>query len=83
MASDLVLDAERAINVCGYGCGPHGLLTYVWDAKVRSANPGYCFKEAGWHIAGRCSECAGVGARSADGKKTLLHKSFWMAGVRP
>jgi hypothetical protein len=32
---------------------------------VRSANPGYCFKKAGWHVKGR----------SADGKKTLLQKA--------
>jgi hypothetical protein len=33
----------------------HGerLFTYVWDAKVRSANPGYCFKAAGWRSCGR------------------------------
>ena len=26
----------------------HGWSTYVDTAKVRSANPGYCFKRAGW-----------------------------------
>lgn len=63
-ASDLILDAERAIEEFGYDCGPDGLLTYVWDRKVASANPGYCFKKAGWKAIGR----------SADGKKTLLQK---------
>lgn len=24
------------------------MFTYVWPAKVRSVNPGYCFKKAGW-----------------------------------
>ena len=29
------------------------LFTYVWDAKVGSVNPGYCFKMAGWNVCGR------------------------------
>lgn len=64
LSSTLVLDAELAIRECGYDCGPDGLLTYVWDKKITSVNPGYCFKKAGWKRAGR----------SADGKKTLLQK---------
>jgi hypothetical protein len=44
--------------------GPDGLITYVWDAKVRSVNPGYCFKLAGYVVTGR----------SADKRKTLLQK---------
>jgi hypothetical protein len=38
------------------------LFTYVWDAEVKSANPGYCFLRAGWR---RCG-------RNADGRLTLL-----------
>lgn len=38
------------------------LFTYVWDAKVRSVNPGYCFKQAGWRTCGR----------NADGRLTIL-----------
>lgn len=79
-ASALVLDAERAIGRLGFDCGPDGLLTYVFDRKVRSGNPGYCYKLAGWHIAGRCSECVAIKPRSADGLKTLLHKPFSWAG---
>lgn len=37
-------------------------FTYVEDAQVRSANPGYCFLMAGWR---RCG-------RNADGRLTLL-----------
>src|SRR5262249_12320336 len=29
------------------------LYTYVDPAEVRSPNPGYCFKQAGWRTAGR------------------------------
>lgn len=64
LSSILILDAEWAPSELGYDCGPDGLLTYVWDKKVRSVNPGYCFKMAGWKVRGR----------SADGRKTLLGK---------
>lgn len=65
-SSELILDAELAIAEAGYDCGPSGLITYVWDRKVASKNPGYCFKMAGWRCTGR----------SADGKKTLLQKPY-------
>jgi hypothetical protein len=29
------------------------LYTYVADTKIRSTNPGYCFKQAGWRMCGR------------------------------
>lgn len=71
MSSELVLDAEAALVLWVGDCGPDGMLTYVWDRKVASRNPGYCYKVAGWRAVGR----------SADGKKTLLWKPFDLAGV--
>lgn len=65
-SSDLILLAEDALRASGYGCGPDGLITYVWDSRIKSANPGYCFKRAGWRVTGR----------SADDRKTLLQKPF-------
>ncbi len=65
-SSDLILDAELAITEAGHNCGPTGLITYVWDRKIRSVNPGFCFKAAGYQVAGR----------SADRRKTLLIKPF-------
>ena len=47
LSSDLILEAEGMLLADGRGCGPDGMLTYVWDSKVRSANPGCCFKFAG------------------------------------
>jgi len=38
------------------------LFTYVWDSKVKSVNPGYCFKKAGWTTCGR----------NKDGRLTIL-----------
>ena len=61
-SSELILDAELAL--AGRTIGPDGMLTYVFDRKVRSVNPGYCFKAAGWRAIGR----------SADRRKTLLQK---------
>lgn len=69
LSSEMVLDAELAVQEEGYDCGPDGFLTYVWDRKVQSANPGYCFKRAGWRRVGK----------SADGKKTLLQKIPFIA----
>jgi hypothetical protein len=72
-SSLLILRAETALRDSDRGCGPDGMLTYVWDKRVASANPGYCFKMAGWKPIGR----------SADDKKTLLQKPFELAGIEP
>ena len=64
LSSELILDAELAVPDVGYDVGPDGYLTYVWDSRIRSVNPGYCFKMAGWEVRGR----------SADNRKTLLGK---------
>jgi hypothetical protein len=72
LSSDLILAAEKAV-LGSFDIGPDGLLTYIWDARVRSTNPGYCFKVAGWKVAGR----------SADGRKTLLQKPATLAGRKP
>lgn len=62
-SSAMILDAEAEL-LARHDCGPDGLITYVWDRRVRSVNPGYCFKMAGWTVTGR----------SADGRKTRLQK---------
>jgi hypothetical protein len=64
LSSALILDAEAAPTEFGYDIGPDGLLTYVWDSKIKSSNPGCCFKIAGWKAI----------SRSADNRKTLLQK---------
>ncbi len=66
LSSALILGAEREL-LARYACGPDGLLTYVWDSKIRSVNPGCCFKRAGWRV-------HPTKPRSADGRKTLLQK---------
>jgi hypothetical protein len=77
LSSELVLEAERLLVREMGDCGPSGLLTYVWDRKVRSSNPGYCFKVAGWS-----SPPARIAKpRSADGRKTLLWKPYVLAGI--
>lgn len=62
LSSTLILDAELAL--VERPPGPDGLITYVWDSKIESENPGYCFKMAGWEVRGR----------SADNRKTRLGK---------
>lgn len=63
LSSELITAAEREL-LARYDVGPDGLLTYVWDRKIASSNPGYCFKRAGWRSIGR----------SKDNRKTLLQK---------
>ena len=72
LPSDMVISAERFLLESGRTLGPDGLITYVWDKKVNSKNPGYCFKCAGWMRTGR----------SADGKKTLLQKKQGIGEAR-
>lgn len=64
LSSELVLAAEEFLVGLAVTIGPDGLLTYVWDNRIKSLNPGCCFKKAGWRRIGR----------SADGRKTLLQK---------
>jgi hypothetical protein len=40
------------------------LFTYVWPVKIRSTNPGACFRHAGWR---RCGQ-------NADGRLILLER---------
>ena len=72
LASELVLDAERALCALARDCGPDGMLTYVWGAKIRSSNPGWCNQLAGWRKVGW----------SADRRKRLLGKPFDLAGIQ-
>jgi len=44
-SSDIILECEA---IAFEKWGPNRLYTYVDPAKIRSANLGYCFKQAGW-----------------------------------
>jgi len=45
LSSDIILEAERfAIEKWG----PNRMYTYIDPGKIKSKNPGYCFKIAGW-----------------------------------
>jgi len=44
-SSEIILECE---SIAFERWGPNRLYTYVNPAKIRSANPGYCFKQAGW-----------------------------------
>jgi len=46
-SSEIIIEAERhAIEKWG----PNRFYTYVDPRKIKSANPGYCFKIAGYHF---------------------------------
>ena len=44
-SSEIILEAEK---IAFDRWGPDRLYTYVNPSKIKSANPGYCFKCAGW-----------------------------------
>lgn len=44
-SSEIILEAEE---MAFDKWGPNRLYTYVDQSKIKSANPGYCFKCAGW-----------------------------------
>lgn len=50
LASDLILEAEELAWQRWPG---ERLYTYVDARKIKSTNPGYCFKMAGWQYCGR------------------------------
>lgn len=49
LSSTLILEAETLAWARWPG---ERLYTYVDPRKVKSANPGYCFKQAGWRVCG-------------------------------
>ena len=48
-SSEIILEAEQ-FAVARWGAGR--AYTYVDASKIRSVNPGCCFKKAGWKLAG-------------------------------
>ena len=52
LSSQLIIDAMK-VTESVWGIPKNGWLTYVADSKVKSVNPGYCFKKAGWEVIGR------------------------------
>lgn len=61
-SSELIIDATLLSMALWGGMPEHGLITFVRPECVKSVNPGYCYKKAGWRSWG----CA------ADGKPRLL-----------
>lgn len=49
LSSELILEAEQLAWSKWPG---ERLYTYVNPKKIRSCNPGYCFKQAGWKVCG-------------------------------
>jgi len=49
-SSDIILECE---DIALHRWGSNRLYTYVNPAKIRSVNPGYCFKMAGWQKCGK------------------------------
>lgn len=52
LSSELILEAEELAWGPNFWPGER-LYTYVNPKSIRSTNPGYCFKRAGWTVCGR------------------------------
>ena len=52
LSSSLILEAEQFVVKAW---GPGRAYTYIDPKEVKSSNPGYCFKKAGWRFAGYSS----------------------------
>jgi len=53
LSSSIILECEQiAFSVWG----PNRVFTYINPSKLKSSNPGFCFKMAGYRIVGRSSE---------------------------
>ena len=48
-SSEIILEAEGMAEA---KWGKNRMFTYIDASKVKSSNPGYCFKMAGWKFAG-------------------------------
>lgn len=50
LSSGLILEAMAITAELWAAPPPDGWVTFVDTAEVKSANPGYCFKQAGWWL---------------------------------
>ena len=48
--ASVLIAAAMALSEAYFGPAPQGWLTYVEPSKVRSQEPGYCFKMAGFEL---------------------------------
>jgi hypothetical protein len=62
LSSEVILEAERE----AFGkWGPNRVFTFVNPRKIRSTNPGACFKHAGWRKVGESKRGLHVLAKEA------------------
>jgi len=47
LSSEVILECEE---IAVRKWGPDRFFTYIDPSKIRSTNPGYCFKQAGWRF---------------------------------
>jgi hypothetical protein len=52
MSSELIRQAVAVTRYIWNDIPPLGMVTFVDAVKVRSVNPGYCYKQAGFHRVG-------------------------------
>lgn len=56
LASEMIKDAVSATRAYFGDPPPLGMITFVLPKAIRSNNPGYCYKAAGWRPAGSAKD---------------------------
>jgi hypothetical protein len=72
LSSELILEAEQRAWERWPG---ERLYTYVNGGKVKSVNPGYCFKIAGWKVCGKSSKGLIILEKIANTEKRLCQNA--------
>lgn len=75
-SSEIILEAEE---MAFRKWGPNRLFTYIDPKKIRSTNPGYCFKMAGWKRIG-LSKSGKVLLAKYDGLENWVHVTITVNG---
>lgn len=63
LSSEIILEAEQLAFA---EWGLHRVFTYVDSRRIRSTNPGCCFKAAGWELVGRTASGKHLLAKGRD-----------------
>jgi hypothetical protein len=68
LSSDLI---KEAMELAWKRWPGERLYTYVNPKKIRSTNPGYCFKIAGWSVCGKSKGGLVIMEKTAEWKKEM------------
>ena len=79
-SSDVILECEAIVRL---KWGNRRMFTYVDPSKVKSANPGYCFKQAGWRFVRRNPDGKHLLAKEAIDRQEQIQQDKRLEFCRP